>query len=277
MIHEEYSFMTMDGLELFGQAWLPEKDTKAYICLIHGLGEHSGRYEGMANRFIQEGYGVVGFDLRGHGRSAGKKGDTPSFDAYMQDIDSFRKEVNHRYSPQNEFLYGHSLGGLLLLNYLIRRKPTVKGAISSAAGLRTSLTQQRLKLIFVNTFGKIFPSLSIPTGLDARMLSHDPAVVERYQKDHLVHGVVTLRMALATLPAIDTVFDQANKIMVPLLILHGSADQLSYPGGSQELSRKVADNEFHLFEGLFHELHNEPQKEEVFQTIFAWLNRQLMA
>jgi alpha-beta hydrolase superfamily lysophospholipase len=277
MIHEEFSFRTMDGLEMFSQAWLADTSSKAFICLIHGLGEHSGRYEAVAARFIPEGFNLVGFDLRGHGRSGGARGDTPSFDAYMQDIDAFRAEVNRRYTPDNEFLYGHSLGGLLLLNYLIRRKPAVKGAICSAAGLRTSLTQQRMKLLFVNIFGKLMPKLSIATGLDAQMLSHDPQVVEHYRKDPLVHGVVTLRMALATLPAIQTVFDQAQTITVPLLILHGSADQLSYPSGSQDLSRKVPNNEFHLYEGLFHEIHNEPQKEEVFQTILSWLNRQLQA
>ncbi|MGB9639581.1 MAG: lysophospholipase [Anaerolineales bacterium] len=275
MAHEEFSFRTMDGLEMFSQSWLAETDSKTFICLIHGLGEHSSRYKAVAERLTSEGFNLVGFDLRGHGRSAGARGDTPSFEAYMQDIEVFREEVNRRYAPKNEFLYGHSLGGLLLLNYLIRQKPAVKGAICSAAGLRTSLTQQRMKLWFVNIFGKIMPKLSIATGLDARMLSHDPIVVERYRKDPLVHGVVTLRMALETLPAIQIVFDQAQTIKVPMLILHGSADQLSYPSGSQELARKVPNNEFHLYEGLFHEIHNEPQKEEVFQTILAWLKRQL--
>ncbi|MGB9521640.1 MAG: alpha/beta hydrolase, partial [Anaerolineales bacterium] len=149
MKHEEFSFRTMDGLEMFGQAWLPEENKLVLVNLIHGLGEHSGRYEHVAARLTRAGFGLVGFDLRGHGKSSGKRGDTPSFEAYMQDIDRFRQEVQTRYQPAFEFLYGHSLGGLLLLNYLIRRKPSVRGAISSAAGLHTPLTQQRLKLLFV--------------------------------------------------------------------------------------------------------------------------------
>lgn len=268
----QYSFHSSDGLELFGQGWQPEEKPKGVVCLIHGLGEHSGRYAPMAERYTRAGYALAGFDLRGHGRSPGKRGDAPSFDAFMDDISSFIEAVRARFPNEPFFTYGHSLGGLLMLNYLVRRTPNVIAAVSSAAGLHTSLTEQRFKVWMTQTLGKVIPTFTLPTGLNPQMLSHDTEVVKRYIEDPLVHDKATVRMARETLASIQYVFEHAHQINIPLLVLHGSADRLTYPSGSQELAKIVPNARFVLFDGCYHELHNEPQKEEVYRIVIDWLN-----
>lgn len=266
-----FTFQTFDGQNLFGRAWCPSERAQAVVGLIHGLGEHSGRYTHVAEWFGKERIALIAFDLRGHGRSEGKRGDAPSFESYMRDLDAFQQQIEARFDKMSCFYYGHSMGGLLMLNYLIRRQPKILGAISSAAGLHTPLTQQKLKLALVQTLSRWMPKLAIPSGLDANAISRDQNVVQRYRADPLVHGLVTLRMAQATIPAIDFVFQHADQIGVPLLILHGTADRLTFSSGSEELARKVPKGQLILFEGLAHELHNEPEKEKVFQTELKWM------
>jgi len=266
-----FNFQTFDGQNLFGRAWYPSERAQAVVGLIHGLGEYSGRYTHVAEWFGKERIALIAFDLRGHGRSEGKRGDAPSFESYMRDLDAFQQQIEARFDKTPCFYYGHSMGGLLMLNYLIRRQPKILGAISSAAGLHTPLTQQKLKLALVQTLSRWTPKLAIPSGLDANAISRDQNVVQRYRADPLVHGLVTLRMAQATIPAIDFVFQHADQIGVPLLILHGTADQLTFSSGSEELARKVPKGKLILFEGLAHELHNEPEKETVFQTELKWM------
>ena len=219
-----FNFQTFDGQNLFGRAWYPSERAQAVVGLIHGLGEYSGRYTHVAEWFGKERIALIAFDLRGHGRSEGKRGDAPSFESYMRDLDAFQQQIEARFDKTPCFYYGHSMGGLLMLNYLIRRQPKILGAISSAAGLHTPLTQQKLKLALVQTLSRWTPKLAIPSGLDANAISRDQNVVQRYRADPLVHGLVTLRMAQATIPAIDFVFQHADQIGVPLLILHGTAE-----------------------------------------------------
>lgn len=271
-----FNFQTFDGLTLLGREWRPDEQTRAVVGLIHGLGEHCSRYSHVAERFAKERIALIAFDLRGHGRSDGQRGDAPSFEAYMQDLDRFVQQIEARFDKTPCFLYGHSMGGLLLLNYLIRRQPKIVGAVSSAAGLHTPLTQQKVKMALVQTLSCLTPKLALPSGLDANAISRDQAVVQRYKTDPLVHGFVTLRMAQATIPAINFVFQHAHQIEVPLLILHGTADHLTYSSGSEELARKVPQAKLILFDGLAHELHNEPEKESIFQTVLKWM-QDLMA
>ena len=266
-----FNFQTFDGLTLVGREWRPEENPRAVVGLIHGLGEHCGRYSHMAERFTKEQIALIAFDLRGHGRSEGQRGDAPSFEAYMRDLDVFQQQIEARFNKMPCFLYGHSMGGLLLLNYLIRRQPKILGAVSSAAGLHTPLTRQKAKMALVQTLSRLTPKLAIPSGLDANAISRDQAVVQRYKTDPMVHDLVTLRMAQATIPAIDFVFQHAGQIDVPLLILHGTGDRLTYASGSEELARKVPQAKLILFEGLAHELHNEPEKESVFETVLKWM------
>lgn len=147
MKHDEFKFKSFDGLQLFGQSWQSETKSRAVICLVHGMGEHSGRYGHVADRLTQAGYSVFAFDLRGHGKSPGPRGHTPSYEALMQDISSLLEVANKQFSQLPSFLYGHSLGGNLVLNYVIRRQPKLKGVIVTGPWLRLAFEPSRFKII----------------------------------------------------------------------------------------------------------------------------------
>ena len=276
MIHYETSWTTDDSQSLFCQGWEPEGELRAVVCLVHGLGEHSGRYTHVADFFTRARYAVITFDLRGHGKSGGVRGHSDSFEAFMKDIDLLFQEAEARHAGKPRFLYGHSLGGLLVLNYALRRKPQVVGVIATSPGLHSPLTQQKAKIAFARTAAVLLPKMSLSTGLDANTISRDPAVVQVYMEDPLVHGVTTLAMTKACLDAIPWAFQHASEFAVPLLLVHGTGDQLTYASGSQEFARLVkGDCTLKLWEGLFHETHNEPEKEQVLAYTLGWMDSQL--
>jgi alpha-beta hydrolase superfamily lysophospholipase len=272
----EHSLRTADGLTLHQISWESEITSTALVCLVHGLGEHSGRYQHVAEFFGRHGFTVTAFDLRGHGRSGGPRGHTPSFEALMQDIDVFLQAAARQYGALPRFLYGHSLGGILVLNYALRRKPDVAGVIATSSGLRTALEGQTGKLLFAQIAGRLFPTLSLASGLDPTMISRDPAVVDAYIHDPLVHNRTTLGFARSVIGAIGWAFDHAEEFPVPLLLVHGSADKIAFPSGSQDFAQRVkGDCTLKIWEGLAHETHNEPEKEQVLTEIVEWMRLHL--
>ena len=271
----EYTWQSVDGIPFYGQGWAPETP-KAVVCLVHGLGEHSGRYAHMGKAYAQAGYALLGFDLRGHGKSGGRRGHAPSFEAFMQDIDRLLEEAGSRYPGLPRFIYGHSLGGILTLNYALSRKPDVNGVITSAAGLRTAIEQQKGKVFLARVFGSVIPSVVIPSGLDPNTISRTPEVVQRYVSDPLVHDKLSFGMGKSVMGAIAWAFEHAPEFPAPLLVMHGTADQLGFASGSQEFASKVeGDCTFKAWEGLAHELHNEPEQAEVFEYTIAWMEAHL--
>ncbi len=272
---QEFDLQTRDGIRLYAQEWSPESHPAGVVCLVHGLGEHSGRYTHLADFLNRNGYTLIAFDLRGHGKSPGIRGHTPSFEAYMQDIDGILEEARKRHPQLPLFLYGHSLGGMLVLNYALRRKPQLSGVIATGPGLRTALEEQPLKIAFAKIMGSVFPALCLPSGLDVDLLSRDPEVVRRYKSDPFVHEMASLGFARHSLKAIDWVFAHAAEFNLPLLIMHGAADQIAYCKGSQEFaSRVLAPHTLKIWNGLYHEIHNEPEQGEVFKELLGWLETQ---
>ncbi len=271
----EYAWQSRDGISFYGQGWAPEAP-KAVICLVHGLGEHCGRYAHMGKAYAAAGYALLGFDLRGHGKSGGPRGHTPSFEAFMQDIDRLLEEARIRYPELPRFIYGHSLGGILTLNYALRRKPDVNGVVTSAAGLRTALEQQKGKVFLARVLGSILPAGAIASGLDPNTISRTPEVVQRYVSDPLVHDKLSFGMGKSVMGAIPWAFEHAAEFPAPLLVMHGTADQLGFASGSQEFASKFkGDCTFKAWEGLSHELHNEPEQEDVFKYVIAWMDAHL--
>jgi alpha-beta hydrolase superfamily lysophospholipase len=258
-------------LNLYAQAWSPESP-QGVVCLVHGLGEHSGRYAHVADRLNTAGYAVLASDLRGHGKSAGQRGHAPSMEAFMKDIDLLLEEAKRRYPHQPRFLYGHSLGGILVLNYTLRRRPELAGVVATSSGLRTALELQKGKIALVKLLGSVMQKQTIASGLDAATISRDPEVVKKYLSDPLVHDKITFGMAKALSEAIPWVFAHASEFKVPLLLMHGTADQLAFPAGSKEFASLVhGDCTLKLWEGLYHETHNEPEKDEVLAYMVGWL------
>jgi len=272
MAHIEFEKKSFDGLSLFFQCWNVDEGQKGVICLVHGLGEHSGRYADWASMFNHAGYSVVSYDLRGHGKSGGKRGHVNSFDDYIQDTDLLFEETRERFLGVPCFLYGHSLGGLIVIYYVLRQRPTLAGVIISALSNKTSLQEQKTKVVLSKVLGSVVPKLTIQTGLIPATISRDPEVVSRYINDPLVHHEVSVGWGKSALVAIPWMEQHANEWTLPVLFMHGEKDILGYAEGSREFSSKIkGDCTLKIWPGLFHEVHNEPEKDQVFEYVRHWL------
>jgi len=274
MRHFEINWKSHDGTDIFAQGWEPDTRTpKAVVCLVHGLGEHSSRYAYVAEAFNSEGYILFGADLRGHGRSGGQRGHIPSIEAVMQDIDLLFEQAQSRYPGLPLILYGHSLGGILVLHYALKRKPTIKGVIATSSGLRTALENQPAKIMAAKILGAVMPKVSLPSGLDVNAISHDKNVIENYNNDPLVHNQMSLGFGKIMLATIQWTMEHSAEFRLPLLLLHGKADAIAFPSGSIDFAASLkGECKLVLFDGAYHELHNEPEKAEVFKTMTDWMD-----
>lgn len=276
----EDKWQDREGITFFLRGWEPEAGKpKALVVLVHGLGEHTARYAHVGKALTRAGYALVGFDLRGHGKSGGPRGHASSLEAYMQDIRQFLSLMEQRYPALPPFLYGHSLGGLLALAYAIQYGAGLKGVIATGPALRSSLQEQRAKIAVVRLLGLLVPAMTLQSGLDAATVSRDVAVVEAYRKDPLVHDSTSLGFGKAALNAIDLCFARARDFPAPLLLMHGTGDKINYFSGSEDFARLAneagRDVTLRLWNDLYHEIHNEPEKEEVFQFMIEWLDKHL--
>jgi len=270
--HEEHRLHARDGITLFAQSWSAEGAATGVVCVVHGIGEHSGRYGHLVSVLMRAGYYVEAFDLRGHGRSDGRRGHTP-IDETMDDIELVLNDTRQRFGSIPCFLYGHSLGGLLVLAYTLHRRPPLAGVVASGSALHTALREQRAKVFAVRVFGRLLPRVTLPSGLDDSLLSRDPEVVAAYRADPLVHARGSLGFARGVMSAIDWTNANAERFPVPLLILHGGADRLTYPAGSRAFAGMVpGDCTLNIYEGLYHEIHNEPERQQVFFDLIHWLD-----
>lgn len=259
---------------LFEREWEPEGPPRAVVALVHGLGEHSGRYEHVAQRFTGAGLAVRAVDLRGHGRSPGPRGAT-RFEPAVADLEALLARCGERGVPA--FVYGHSLGALIAALWLVREPaPPIAGAVLSAIGLHSALREQALKVRTARVLGRVLPKVRVKSGIDPATLSRDVAVVEAYRADKLVHDIASLGFGLDALEAIDEITAGAPRLSVPLLVIHGGEDQLAYASGARELAALAPSvTTLHVYDGLFHEIHHEPERERVLGDVVAWIDAQL--
>lgn len=273
----ESKFEGQDGLAFYVQGWEPDVQPKAVVALVHGLGEHIGRYAHVGKALTDAGYVLVGFDLRGHGKTVSARGHFPSLNVVMQDIRQFFQFISQRYPNLPQFLYGHSLGGLLSLTYATQNKVGIKGVMVTGAALRSALQEQKAKIAMAKILGTLAPAATIPSGLDATTVSRDKTVVDKYVNDPLVHDKTSLGLGKSALAAIDLCFARAAEFAYPLLIMHGKDDKLTYPSGSADFAKlageKNKDITLKLWDGMYHEIHNEPEQAEVFKVMIEWLDK----
>ncbi|MGQ9788995.1 MAG: lysophospholipase [Candidatus Hadarchaeaceae archaeon] len=267
------SFLTaFDGLKLYLRNWSPCGSARGWILIVHGLGEHGGRYGHVAEAFNARGYAVTVFDLRGHGRSEGKRGDFPSYETVMDDIRLVLGEIAAGHPGEPGFLYGHSMGGNLVLNYALRHKPALTGVIASSPWLRLVHEPRPLDLLLAKALKHLYPSLTRSTGLPAAYLSHDERVVKDYLDDPLVHDRASIRLYLAVKEAGEWAIAHAPEFPLPLLLMHGDGDRITSFEASAEFSRRMArEHTFKRWSGLYHEPHNELQRAEVIDFVVAWV------
>lgn len=276
MKHNETIWQSFDNLDLYHQAWTPETKPRAIICLVHGLGEHSGRYAHLAEYLTAHEIALYSMDNRGHGKSGGQRGHVNDFDDFLKDIDLLLEAARRDYPDIPCFLYGHSLGGILVLNYALRRKPDLAGVIATSPGLRTALEDQKLKMTLSKAIASFLPKLDIATGLEAKQISRDPEVVRAYLADPLVHGRGTPGLAVNLMKAIQWAYENAPEFPLPLLIMHGTQDKIAYADGSRDFAVKVrGECTLKLWDGLAHETHNEPEKNLVMDYLLSWLETKI--
>jgi len=273
LIHLEEAWKGTQNISIYHQRWEPDAAAKAVVCLVHGLGEHSGRYSRLTQCLNENRYSVMACDLPGHGKSGGPRGHVDTFEEFMQTIDLLLEKARSLHPQQPCFLYGHSLGGILVLAYVLQRKPALSGVIVTSPGLSNALEQQKLKVALSKILGNLVPKLTLDTGLDSAMISRDPDVVRAYQADPLVHSKASTAMAKNTFAVIPWIFQHAAEFSLPLLVMHGGKDELAYPTGSERFCQAVSgDCTYKRWEGMAHELHNEPEKEDVFAYLLSWLD-----
>jgi acylglycerol lipase len=270
--------MAFDGLSLYFQGWQTEQNQKGVICLVHGLGEHSGRYEHWSSLLNQDGYSVLTPDLRSHGKFGGMRGHISSFTDYVNDTDLLLKEAEDRFPGSPNFLYRHSIGAVITSNYVLCRKPQLAGVILTGYASKTAVQEQKEKVLLAKVLGSLAPKVTIPSGLDPSTISRDPEIVSLYINDPLVHDKVSLGFGKGMMDGINWDDQHASEWTLPVLIMHGEKDGLSYDEGSREFASKIrGDCTLKIWPSLSHEVHNEPEKEEVFEFLHQWLDNHLIS
>ncbi len=262
---------------LYYQGWLPEGEIRAVLLVVHGLAEHSGRYMNLVNRFVPLGYAVYGIDHIGHGRSEGRRLYVESFADYTGPLQTYADMVRCRQPDKPVFLVGHSMGGLIGALHLIARQEELAGAILSGPAIKAPGNVPRAVIFIGRMLSVLLPRLGMVL-LEAEGVSRDPAVVKAYLADPLVfRGKMTARLGAELLGAMERIRAEADRIRLPLLILQGGADRLVDPSGARMLYEKAAstDKKLIVYEGLYHEVFNEPEHDRVLSDVEQWLEGHL--
>lgn len=271
----EFSWKTDDGLNIYAKEWSHESP-EAVVLLVHGLGEHTNRYEEMAAYFQQNGLAFIGNDHRGHGQSDGKRGHCRSRMDFFQEIRELIKRSEEKYPGCPIFLYGHSMGGTIGLSFTLMETHPLKGMLVSGPWIQLPKKSEPSKffLFMLRVIRAIAPGLSQSNGLDSKFISTDPKEVEKYLNDPLVHDQITVRQVLEIFTFAQYLNAFSSKTPVPLLLMHGEKDEITAAKGTREFSERVKENtELEIWPESYHEIHYEPNRQEVFDRSIAWIKK----
>lgn len=267
------TFKSHRGHTIHYRSWFPDEEPKAVMLIVHGLGEHSGRYGNLVNHFAPRGYALYGPDHIGHGKSDGTRVFVDRFEDFTRPLKSLFDMIRTWHPGKPVYLVGHSMGGLIAAIYLIENPGDVSGAVLSAPAVKVPDTMSSFTVFIATVLSKLFPKMGIME-MDAEGISRDSEVVYAYRHDPLVYrGKITARLGTEMLRAMQRVALQADAISTPLLILQGSADRLVSPEGARMLYEKAGttDKRLKLYDGLYHEVFNEPEYEEILKDVERWL------
>lgn len=270
-------FKGQEGFNLYFQGWLPPENPRAIIFLVHGLAEHSGRYTGTAAILLKQGYAVFCLNHQGHGLSEGRKGYIGCFATYAADLSSFIVEMSAKYPDIPVFLLGHSMGGTIAIDYCLKNHDKIGGLILSAPALQTGKSIKKWQLLLTKILATIAPKAGVDR-LDSSVISKDQAVVAAYRNDELVYtGKLSARLCLEMLKTMQALPRETVKIRLPVLIMHGAEDRLISPAGSLKIHEMIGseDKTLKIYQGLYHEIMNEPEKDMVYEDILEWIGKRL--
>lgn len=272
MSHSTFSLVS--GNHTFaGEIWEPASTIQSVICLVHGHGEYTGRYHYVAKLMNEAGIAVIAFDNFGHGKTVGKRGVIPSYDAVMAAIGSLLTEAENRWPGVPRFLYGHSMGGNFVINYALRFQPPVAGVIATSAWLKLAVKPPALQLFLAKIMIKIAPGFAQPTKLDAGLISRDPVEANRYKNDPAIHDKMSSILFFSVYDAGLWALDHANQFPCPLLIHHGTGDKITSWQASEAFAKSAGGGNvtLKLWEGLYHETQYEPEKDTVIGVSRDWI------
>ncbi len=267
----------MRTTDIYYQAWLPDGEAIAALQLIHGLGSHSGRYMNVVEYLVPRGIAVYGHDHIGHGKSGGARGMMERFEDFTGTIGACFDKIRNNLPGKPVFLFGHSMGGLIATHQLIDRQSDYQGAILSAPALKIQDGISPLQIIASQILARVAPRAGL-LRLDPNRLSHDPQVVNAYLHDPLVfHGRTPARLAMKLMDAMQRAAQRIETITLPLLIFLGSRENIVNPGGARMLYERAGskDKTFRIYEGLYHETFNEPERARVLEDMRTWLEARL--
>jgi acylglycerol lipase len=259
-------------VELFWQGWLPAGEPRGVVLLCHGLGEHAGRYGNVVDALVPAGWAVYGVDHRGHGRSGGRRAHLRRYADWLADFDAFRRTAAARHPGRPVFLLGHSMGGQIALAYALEHQADLAGLVLSAPALANN-TVPKAAVRALRALAKVAPTLR-PAGIDASKISKDPAVYAEYRADPLVHhGHPTLGLSSAIVGQFGVLPERARDLRIPVLMQHGALDVIVDPSGFRRLEAACGSPDLTVrwYEGLWHEIYNEPERDGPLGDLRDWL------
>lgn len=251
------------------------KNSKAVVVLVHGMGEHALRFEKSVIKYVlEDGFSVLAYDNFGHGKTKGKRGHCPSYKALQDGVDEAIKKAQKLHSNLPVILYGHSMGGNLVINYALNNS-NIKATVATSPLLRLAFNPPKWKIAFGRFMLNILPSITLPSELDTSGISRDKNEVKRYQEDTLVHDKISPMYSFPIFDAGEFAIANAHKLRLPMLVCHGSGDKITSHKASEEFSNNSNSIDFELFKEGYHELHHDVCKAEFITTLLKWLNSKI--
>ncbi len=273
MKHHTFLLDYKDGRKVFFNHWTTEGEKKGTILLVHGLGEHSGRYHHVAEYFTARGFEFLAPDTFGHGKTEGPKGYTKSMEDYLDLIDFTLEKCGLNDTGLPNILYGHSMGGLIALMYEQKRTGSFSAMMITSPALAPGFKVPALKLLAGKIGKAIMPSLTQPNGLEVRHLSHDQDVINAYLNDPLVHDKLSALVGMGILEWGEWYQNHAESVIIPTLVMQGTEDKITnFKINKEKFTQMDGDIQFVEWPGYFHELHNEDKKRDVFDKMYEWLS-----
>jgi len=275
MIHKEFD-INLYNTKFYGQYFQP-KIVNAVVVLIHGMGEHSKRYEKHVIPFYnQNSIGVLTYDQLGHGLTEGKRGHNPGFEAVLDCVRAMLEKANNIFGDKPTFLYGHSMGGNVAINYVLRRENHLSGVIATSPFLRLAFDPPSWKITLGKALQKITPSITMANELELEAISRDLNEVEAYRKDPWIHDQISPNYSIVFMETGEWAIEHTGQLSIPMLLMHGTGDRLTSYKASKDFADKAGKKvELQLFDNAYHELHNDLIKKEVLENMIMWINKKI--